>query len=79
MTQAPRLAVANGGESQRVALTDTPSVESSVQLIDHIARSADLVPRRLAAERDGIRCVGILPREAGTRVWDHTGVWVDLG
>ena len=78
MAEASRLG-ANGVELQEVALTDTPPAKGMPRLIDHIAHSEDLALRQQTPEREGTRCVGIFPKEVdGTRLSDHTGVWLDL-
>ena len=71
---------ANGVELQEVAPTDTPPAKGMPRLIDHIAHSEDLALRPQTPEREGTRCVGmIFPKEVdGTRLSDHTGVWLDL-
>ena len=69
---------ADGATLWGAALTDTRA-EGMVQLIDHIAHSEDMVLRTPTPRREGIRRVGIFPRDIdGTRLSDHTGVWFDL-
>ena len=79
MAEASSRLGANGVELREVALTDTPSAKGLRQLIDHIAHSEHLALRQPTAKREGTRCVGIFPKETdGTRLSDHTGVWLDL-
>ena len=79
MAEASTRLGANGVELREVALTDTSSAKGMPRLIDHIAHSEDLALRQQTPEREGTRCVGIFPKEVdGTRLSDHTGVWLDL-
>ena len=74
------LLAADGVGLWKVGLGDVAPGKGAVQLIDHIAHSEDLALHQPTPKPDGVRCVGIFPKQdlAGKRLSDHNGVWVDL-
>ncbi len=66
----------DSGETRQASLSDVASGKRSLQLIDHIAHSRDLVLAGDVADRR----VDILPKSVkpGDELPDHFGVWADL-
>ena len=73
--QSPFSADDSGGPWQ-ASLSDVASGEQSLQLIDHIAHSTDLVLADVAVDRR----VGVFPKRVkrGGGLPDHFGVWADF-
>ena len=71
---------AGGVELWTVGLQEKPLGKGSVQLIDHIVHSKDLILDQPKPKPKGGRCVGIFPKQdlAGEKLSDHNGVWVNL-
>lgn len=66
----------DSGGVRQASLSDVASGERTLQLIDHIAHSADLVLAEEAVDRR----VGVFPKrvEPGDGLPDHFGVWADF-
>lgn len=66
----------DSGEGRHVSLSDVATGKDALQLIDHVAHSADFVQAEGAVDRR----VGVFPKRVkpGDGLPDHFGVWTDL-